>query len=111
MDNKRQNERNKAYSKIAQKYKNLFINELQKKPIDRKIYELFFERVVNKGEILEIGCGPGEISNYLWMKGLEIAGIDCSNEMIKQLRNTIGRLSLMWAMFLSLIMIMNLYME
>ena len=83
MDNKGQKERDRAYSKIAQKYKKLFINELQNKPMDRKIYDLFFERVINHGEILEIGCGPGEISNYLWMKGLDITGIDYSKEMIK----------------------------
>ncbi|MBN1411299.1 MAG: class I SAM-dependent methyltransferase [Spirochaetales bacterium] len=83
MNSKRQEERITAYSRIARTYKNLFINELQKKPLDRKLYDLFFEKTVNKGKVLEIGCGPGEISNYLWMKGLDITGIDSSPEMIK----------------------------
>jgi ubiquinone/menaquinone biosynthesis C-methylase UbiE len=84
MDTKRQNERLLAYSNISESYKNLYINELDSKPIDRKIYDLFFDRAQNKGLILEIGCGPGEISNYLWDKGLKITGIDLSEKMIAE---------------------------
>jgi ubiquinone/menaquinone biosynthesis C-methylase UbiE len=83
MNKDRQIERQKAYSSIANEYKRLFINELQKKPLDRKLYDLFYDKVANGGQVLEIGCGPGEISNYLWMKGLDVLGIDYSPEMIK----------------------------
>lgn len=83
MDKKRQEEICSAYSKAATKYGELFFFELQNKPLDRKIYDLFYERAVNNGISLEIGCGPGEISNYLWMKGLDIVGIDYSSEMIR----------------------------
>jgi ubiquinone/menaquinone biosynthesis C-methylase UbiE len=83
MNIKRQQERNLAYSKIADKYKDLFIDELSNKPIDRKLYDIFLDRTLNKGKVLEIGCGPGEISNYLWKKGLDITGIDYSDEMIR----------------------------
>lgn len=82
MNSQRQMERNKAYSSAASEYKSFFINELQKKSLDRKLFDLFYDKVVNRGKVLEIGCGPGEISNYLWMKGLDITGIDYSAEMI-----------------------------
>jgi ubiquinone/menaquinone biosynthesis C-methylase UbiE len=84
MNPKRQNERLLAYSSISESYKNLFIKELDTKPIDRMLYDLFFDRVQNKGLVLEIGCGPGEISNYLWDKGLKITGIDLSSKMISE---------------------------
>jgi ubiquinone/menaquinone biosynthesis C-methylase UbiE len=93
MNEKRQEERNKAYSKIASDYRKSNINELQKKPLDRKIYDLFYDKVVNTGTVLEIGCGPGEISNYLWMKGLDIIGIDYSKEMIEEAKSFNGEIN------------------
>lgn len=83
MKSKRQEERVAAYSKIAEEYNKQFTNELQKKPLDRKFYDLFYDKVINTGKVLEIGCGPGQISNYLWMRGLDITGIDVSPEMIE----------------------------
>lgn len=84
MDVKRQKERISAYSNIAQVYSKYFINELDNKPLDRKIYDLFFDRVQSNGTTLEIGCGPGEISSYLWNKGLKITGIDLSEKMVHE---------------------------
>ncbi len=72
-----------AYNVAAEKYAECCFFELYDKPLDKKLYDLFFERVVNKGPALEIGCGPGEVSNYLKMKGLEIIGIDYSEKMIE----------------------------
>jgi len=83
MNSKRHTERLAAYSNIAVDYGRMFINELQTKPLDRKLYDLFADKVIDKGKVLEIGCGPGEISNYLFVKGLNITGIDISPEMIK----------------------------
>lgn len=73
----------KAYDIAAEAYADKCFYELHDKPLDRKLYDLFFERVVNKGITLELGCGPGEIANYLKMKGLDIMGIDISDKMIE----------------------------
>jgi len=72
-----------AYNIAAKSYADLCFFELYDKPLDKKLYDLFFERVVNKGTSVEIGCGPGEIANYLKMKGLDIIGIDISDKMIE----------------------------
>ena len=61
MNKNRQEESRLAYSKIATNYKQLFINELRNKPLDKKLYDLFYDKVINKGRVLEIGCGPGEM--------------------------------------------------
>ncbi len=73
----------KAYDIAAQAYADKCFYELYDKPLDKKLYDLFFERVLNKGFVLEIGCGPGEISNYLKMKGIDVVGIDISEKMIE----------------------------
>jgi ubiquinone/menaquinone biosynthesis C-methylase UbiE len=72
-----------AYDIASKKYAETCFYELYNKPLDKKLYDLFFERVVNKGQVLEIGCGPGEIANYLKMKGVDIIGIDLSDKMVE----------------------------
>ena len=83
MDKDRQDIIKNAYDKAAKAYADKCFYELYDKPLDKKLYDLFFERVVNKGVALEIGCGPGEVSNYLKMKGIEIIGLDISEKMIE----------------------------
>ena len=73
-----------SYSKVAEKYANAFFNELENKPLDKKLYELFALKVPKNGKCIEIGCGPGEISTYLHSIGINIIGIDKSKEMIDQ---------------------------
>ena len=73
-----------AYSKIAERYANTFFHELDNKPLDRKLYELFASRVPENGKCIEVGCGPGEISAFLNGIGVNITGIDKSMEMIEQ---------------------------
>lgn len=49
-------------------------------------YDLFCEKLPNhKSEILEIGCGPGNITKYLLYKrpDFSISGIDVAQSMIK----------------------------
>jgi ubiquinone/menaquinone biosynthesis C-methylase UbiE len=83
MDTDRQNIIKNAYDIAAKFYADMCFYELYDKPLDKKLYDLFFERVVNRGISLEIGCGPGEIANYLKMKGLDIIGLDISDKMIE----------------------------
>jgi ubiquinone/menaquinone biosynthesis C-methylase UbiE len=83
MDKKRQETIREAYDRAAGPYAEKCFFELYDKPLDRKLYDLFFERTVNRGPVLEIGCGPGEIANYLRMKGLDVSGIDLSEKMIE----------------------------
>lgn len=83
MDINRQKIIRNAYDLAAESYADQCFYELYDKPLDKKLYDLFFERVVNKGMALEIGCGPGEIANYLKMKGLDIIGLDISEKMIE----------------------------
>jgi ubiquinone/menaquinone biosynthesis C-methylase UbiE len=73
----------KAYNKAAIQYGESFYYELYFKHLDVKLLDLFCERVNPEMPICEIGCGPGEISAYLKYKGLNLTGIDISEEMIR----------------------------
>jgi hypothetical protein len=55
MDSKQKQKIKKAYDIASKEYANKCFFELYDKPLDRKLYDLFFERVVNKGPVLEIG--------------------------------------------------------
>ncbi len=71
-----------AYDLVADEYAKQFFHELDGKPLDRKLLDLFSERVLRPGTVCEVGCGPGEITAYLAPKGLDILGIDVSPNMI-----------------------------
>lgn len=73
----------KAYDKVAENYGQAFYYELYSKHLDVKLFDLFVERVNPNMPVCEIGCGPGEISTYLKYKGLNMVGIDISEEMIR----------------------------
>lgn len=50
-------------------------------------YRERFCNLVESGEILDAGCGPGRDVNYFVDRGLEATGIDISQDMIKFARN------------------------
>lgn len=47
-----------------------------------KVYELLED--IEPGNILDIGCGPGIMVDYLARKGFKVYGVDISEEMIGQ---------------------------
>ena len=70
------------YNSVAGKYSALFCNELDARPLECKLLDMFLERINNDGIILDIGTGPGEIAGYLGKKRKNVIGIDLSDEMI-----------------------------
>jgi len=84
-----------VYSEIAKEYAKEFFDELVEKPLDRILYDFFGEKLKDKAKCLEIGCGPGEVSNYLFSKGAEITGIDKSKAMIDEAKKLNSRIKFM----------------
>jgi len=72
-----------SYDRVAAQYADEFFCELERKPFDREVLEGFAESVRARGEVCEIGCGPGHISRYLQDRGATMRGIDLSREMVK----------------------------
>ncbi len=76
-----------AYDAAASEYAAQFFHELDYKPLDRQLLDRFVEAVRDKGPVCDMGCGPGEVADYLLSKGLDdVHGIDKSGKMIEEAR-------------------------
>jgi ubiquinone/menaquinone biosynthesis C-methylase UbiE len=75
---------NDAYNRAAGKYAEQYYNELDYKPLDRQLLDRFCSLTGEKGTVCDMGCGPGEVADYLHKKGLKVEGIDISEEMINE---------------------------
>ena len=73
----------KSYNILANEYADKFIDEMDDKPFDRKMLELLAERVGNTGILCDLGCGPGNIANYLNKLGKKVCGIDLSEKLVE----------------------------
>ena len=77
-----------AYNLAAQKYHNLFHNEMNEKEYDRKLLDSFATRFNKDSLICDAGCGPSaHIGRYLFDKGIKIVGVDISEKCIELARN------------------------
>ena len=73
-----------SYDKVASQYAGQFQHELDYKAFDRKMLQLLAEKVGDGGQICDMGCGPGQIANYLHSIGANACGIDLSEQMVIQ---------------------------
>lgn len=73
-----------AYNKAAQKYYDLFHDELEKKEFDKKFIDEFLNLFKPGALICSAGCGPcGHVENYMFEKGYNIIGVDISENCIE----------------------------
>ena len=77
----------KAYDLAAQKYHDLFHNELREKEYDRKLLDGFAGKFAPGSLILDAGCGPSaHVGRYLADKGLKVVGVDVSGRCVEMAR-------------------------
>ena len=62
---KEKHELQRSYDQIAAQYAAAFFNELDQKPFDRRLLDRFAERVGQRGQVWDVGCGPGHVASYL----------------------------------------------
>jgi SAM-dependent methyltransferase len=72
-----------GYDRIAEAYADHFFGELDGKPLDRALLDLFVDEVKGRGPVADIGCGPGHLARYLHDRGVDAVGIDLSPAMIR----------------------------
>jgi hypothetical protein len=83
-----------SYDRIADEYAGHLYSELDNKPLDRELLTRFAARVKGKGEVCDMGCGPGHIARYLHDKdrganrndNLDVFGLDLSPGMLEEAR-------------------------
>ncbi|HEY6252189.1 MAG TPA: class I SAM-dependent methyltransferase, partial [Candidatus Angelobacter sp.] len=59
---------------------------LRHKPLDRALLDRFADSVRGKGDVCDMGCGPGQIARYLHERGISVLGLDLSPGMLEQAR-------------------------
>jgi ubiquinone/menaquinone biosynthesis C-methylase UbiE len=75
-----------SYDRLAEEYARRIFDELQHKPLDRALLNLFAVDVGDRGEVCDMGCGPGQIARYLRDEGATVFGLDLSPGMLEQAR-------------------------
>lgn len=78
-----------AYNDIADKYLDLFHNELESKEYDRNILDFFAGHFKPGALLCDAGCGPsGHIGKYLYDNGMRVVGVDISDRCIEIAKKT-----------------------
>jgi len=74
------------YDRIAEEYARKIFDELQHKPFDRELLTRFAEALRGRGQICDMGCGPGHVARFLHDAGADAFGVDLSPQMVEQAR-------------------------
>jgi SAM-dependent methyltransferase len=75
-----------SYDRLADEYARRLFNELRNKPLDRELLSRFAAKVAGRGEVCDMGCGPGQVARYLRDAGTAVFGLDISPRMVEQAR-------------------------
>lgn len=70
-----------TYSEFARVY-DLFMDNVPYEEWAEYLHGLLLENGVDKGILLELGCGTGSLTEILASKGYDMIGLDCSEEML-----------------------------
>jgi SAM-dependent methyltransferase len=71
-----------VYDQVAERYADVFADELTRKPFDRRLLDGFADQSRGTWTVVDLGCGPGHVGAYLAQRGVDVAGIDLAPEMV-----------------------------
>jgi SAM-dependent methyltransferase len=74
----------KCYDAVALEYAERFVGELRHKPLDRELLSRLANEVSERGEVCDLGCGPGHTTAYLHSCGVHVFGLDISAENLRE---------------------------
>jgi SAM-dependent methyltransferase len=72
------------YDRLAKEYANRLFHELEHKPLDRELLDRFAEQTRGRGEVCDLGCGPGHVARYLRDANVSVFGLDLSPGMLEE---------------------------
>lgn len=76
-----------AYNLAAQKYHDLFYDEMNQKEHDRRLLDDFALRFTKGSLLCDAGCGPSaHIGRYLFEKGMRVVGVDIAERCVELAR-------------------------
>jgi SAM-dependent methyltransferase len=73
-----------CYDAVASEYADRFAGELAHKPLDRLLLTRFASEVDGRGEVCDVGCGPGQTTAYLHSHGVQVCGLDLSPQLLRE---------------------------
>jgi ubiquinone/menaquinone biosynthesis C-methylase UbiE len=73
-----------SYDRVADEYARHIYSELQNKPLDRELLTRFAARIKGKGEVCDMGCGPGHIARFLRDAGTTTFALGLSPGMLEE---------------------------
>ena len=82
--NKKIQDTQTSYDRVAMEYGERFKDEMDDKPFDRDCLNSLAPEVEDLGPICDLGCGPGQIARYLHRQGVKTLGEDLSTNMIAE---------------------------
>jgi ubiquinone/menaquinone biosynthesis C-methylase UbiE len=81
-----------AYGAVADDYMGCFGDDLARLDLDRRIVRAVAARAHGTGLILDIGCGPAQLAEYLLAQGADAIGVDFTTEMLEVARTRLPSL-------------------
>jgi SAM-dependent methyltransferase len=75
-----------CYDAVAREYADRFAGELVHKPLDRELLTRFASEVRGRGQVYDLGCGPGQTTAFLHDRGVQVRGLDLSAETLREAR-------------------------
>jgi SAM-dependent methyltransferase len=75
-----------CYDAVAREYAERFAGELAHKPLDRELLSRFASEVKGRGDVYDLGCGPGQTTAFLHGCGVRVRGLDLSAELLREAR-------------------------
>jgi SAM-dependent methyltransferase len=74
------------YDSVAGEYARRIFDELQHKPLDRQLLARFAAETAGRGQVCDMGCGPGHVARALHEAGANVFGLDLSPSMLDEAR-------------------------
>jgi ubiquinone/menaquinone biosynthesis C-methylase UbiE len=77
-----------SYDQVAGKYTDYVLEVFPSDQVDQAMIGLFADLAAGQGDgqVIDIGCGPGHITDFLARRGSSVRGIDLSPAMIELAR-------------------------
>ena len=73
-----------AYDEVATEYATRISGELDGKPLDCALLDVFAREVGSGARVCDAGCGPGHVAAYLRDRGVDVVGVDISPSMVAE---------------------------
>ena len=81
-----------SYDRVADNYVAMNMGDVGPYPWLRAALAAFAEEVRGLGPVLDVGCGPGEVTAHLAGLGVDVSGVDLSPKMVEHARRLHPRL-------------------